>query len=133
MNIVPGPSNNQFKMEDIPPPSTQIYAYTNADAIAGTSNVVAGQILVSSYFAQVLFDSGASHSFISKKLAHIISKPEDRTHQVTRTSLPSGEILESDYVLRNFPVEINGVCVNVNLIAIEIQDFDVILGMDFLS
>ena len=50
-----------------------------------------------------------------------------------RTVLPSSEILQSEFFLRQIPITINGVTLRADLIAIEMKDFDVILGMDFLG
>jgi len=46
--------------------------------------------------------------------------------------LPSGEILLSNYWLRNVPIIICARTLYVNLIIISMNDYDVILGMDFL-
>ena len=115
-----------------PPPQAQLYAYTNADTLASTSNVIAGQTSLASYEVYTLFDSGATRSFISTKLALKITDNKDRTPRLLRTALPSGEILLSKFVLKEMPVMINGVTLRVDLIAIEMKDFDVILGKDFL-
>ena len=130
---LPGPSAEPVKQNAPAQPPVQLFAYTNADTLAGTSKVVAGQIFLNPYYAQVLFDSGATHSFISTRFAMSLSRPEDRTSRNTRTHLPSGDVLESQFVLARYPVEINGTTLPTDLIAIDIQDFDVILGMDFLS
>ncbi|KAL5544699.1 hypothetical protein UlMin_008483 [Ulmus minor] len=51
--------------KNIPEPNARIYAYTKGDAEARGSKVVTGQLLVVNEIARVLFDSGATHSFIS--------------------------------------------------------------------
>ena len=80
-----------------------------------------------------LLDTGASHSFISTKLALSISSSCDKTPRLLRTALTSGEILIFEIFLRQIPIIINGVMLRADLIAIEMKDFDVILGMDFLG
>ena len=127
-----GPAISQGRLE-APVPQARLYAYTNADAVASTSNVVAGQTSLASYDVYTLFDTGVSHSFISTKLALSISNSYDRTPRLLRTALPSGEILISEFFLRKIPIIINGVMLRADLIAIEMKDFDVILGMDFLG
>ena len=57
----------------------------------------------------------------------------DSLRQPFRTSLHSGEILLSDFWMQNVPVIVCGREPYVDLIAIKLQDYDVILGMDFLS
>ncbi|GMN74967.1 hypothetical protein TIFTF001_053956, partial [Ficus carica] len=59
-----GPSFAQGRLE-VPEPQARIYAYTKGDAEAGTSHVVTGQISIATYDAIALFDSGATHSFVS--------------------------------------------------------------------
>ena len=85
---------------EVPLPQAQLYAYTNADAMASTSNVVAGQLSLAFYELYALFDSGATHSFILTKLASSISSDKDTTSRILRTSLLSGEILLSEFFLR---------------------------------
>ena len=101
--------------------------------MVNTYNVESSQLSLASYDMYALFDSGATHSFISTKLALSISSDKYRTSRILRTSLPSGEILLSKFFLRKIPITINGVTLKVDLIAIEMKDFDVILGMDFLG
>ena len=114
-------------------PQAQLFAYTNADTLASTSNVVAGQTLLKSCDVYTLFDSGATHSFISTKLALSLSSCKDRVPSLLKTALPSGEILLSKFYLKQVLITINGVELYADLIAIEMKDFDIILGMDFLA
>ena len=128
--VIEGPSISQGRLEA---PQAQLFAYTNADTLASTSNVVAGQTLLKSCNVYTLFDSGATHSFISTKLALSLSSCNDRIPSLLRTILPSGEILLSEFYLKQVPITIKGVILHADLIAIEMKDFDVILGMDFLA
>ena len=57
-------SNAQGRLE-APGPQARIYAYTKGDAEVGTSHVVTGQISIATCDTIALFDSGATHSFIS--------------------------------------------------------------------
>ena len=127
-----GPSIVQGRLE-APEPQARIYAYTRGDAEAGTSHVVTGQISITTYEAIALFDSGATHSFVSLEFAQKLGRGVDSLSQSFKTSLPSGEILWSNFWIRNTSVIICGRELFVDLIAIKLQDFDVILGMDFLG
>ena len=97
-----------------------------------TLNVVACQLSLAFYDVYALFDSRATYSLSSIKLTLSISSDNDRTSRILRTSLLSGEILLSEFFLRQIPITINGVTLKVNLIAIEMKDFDVIFRMNFL-
>ncbi|GMN47951.1 hypothetical protein TIFTF001_017129 [Ficus carica] len=57
----------------------------------------------------------------------------NRLEQLFRISFPSGEILLSDYWIRGVPIVIYGRELYVDLVVIKLQDYDVILGMEFLG
>ena len=118
---------------EAPEPLARIYAYTKGDAEAGTSHVVTGQISITTYDVIALFDSGATHSFISLEFAQKLGGSVRRIEQPFNASLPSGEILWSNFWIQNVPIMINGRELLADLIAIKLHDFDVILGMDFLG
>ena len=63
---------------EAPEPQARIYAYTKRDAEAGTSHVVTGQISIATYDVISLFDSGATHSFISLELAQKLGDSVNR-------------------------------------------------------
>ena len=129
---IEGPSIAQGRLE-APEPQARIYAYTKGDAEAGTSRVITGQISIADHVVTALFDSGATHSFISMEFAQKLGRSMVYLAQPFKTSLPSGEILWSQLWIRNAPVVICDRNLEVDLIAIQLQDFDVILGMDFLA
>ena len=82
--------------------------------------------------AYVLIDPGATHSFISTKFiaqVNIEIQPIDCSMVV---SLPTGDSLIADRVYMRCRVIIEGHEFRANLVLLDIQDFDVILGMDWL-
>ncbi|KAL5550718.1 hypothetical protein UlMin_000894 [Ulmus minor] len=114
-------------------PNARVYAYTKGDAEAGGSKVVTGQLPVAYVLARVLIDSGATHSFISTVFADSLHRSKDTIRQTFRTVLPSGEIMLSSYWLRAVPVVVSEREMSVDLVVLDMIDYDVILGMDFLS
>ena len=94
-----------------------------------TPGVVTGTFLVNNKPAYVLFDSGASHSFvafscISKLL--LFSSLEINSEFVQ----PSGERILCQRVHRDIPSDFLGIDLRVDLIEFPLDNFDVILGMD---
>ena len=80
-----------------------------------------------------MIDPGATHSFISTKFiaqVNIEIQPIDCSMVV---SLPTGDSLIADRVYMGCRVIIEGHEFIANLVLLDIQDFDVILGMDWLS
>ena len=57
----------------------------------------------------------------------------NRISQTFRTTLPSGEILLSEFRLEHVPIVIANRELYTNLVVLKIIDYDVILGMDFLG
>ena len=83
--------------------------------------------------AYVLIDPGATHSFISVKFitqVNIEIQPIDCSMVV---SLPTEDSLIADRVYMGCRVIIESYEFRANLVLLDIQDFDVILGMDWLS
>ncbi|KAL5567329.1 hypothetical protein UlMin_030493 [Ulmus minor] len=130
--LLEGPPINQGRLE-APEPEAKIYAYTKGDVDAGTSNVVTGQLSVANLTLRVLFDSGATHSFVSTVHASQINRMKEVFARTFRTSLPSGDVLVSTQWLREILVLVANRELYVDLIILSMCDYDVILGMDFLS
>ncbi|KAL5569387.1 hypothetical protein UlMin_025962 [Ulmus minor] len=128
-----GGNGEEINKKNIPEPNVKIYAYTKGDAEAGGSKVVTGQLLVVNKIARVLFDSGATHSFISAMFVDCLDKHVECIRQAFRTVLPSSDIMLSSYWLRVVPVVISERELCADLVMLDMTDYDVILGMDFLS
>ena len=94
--------------------------------------IVMGTLLVNSVPASVLFDSGASHSFISEKFAfmHGITYEEMRSPLVVSTP---GSQCRATMMTHNTPIKIEGLEFLASLIVLKSSNIDVILGMDWLK
>ena len=94
---------------------------------------MSGKILVSSISAHVLIDSGATHSFASLKYVRTLKKPLDKLDMKYSVSLLSGELMNSDQILRACPVLVEVRELYADLVVLDMPDYEVILGMDWLS
>ena len=99
----------------------------------GTSKVVAGQISIAHTSAYTLIDSGASHSFVSSTFVKKLDMLADLLDEMCIVSLPSAENLTSLFSFKVVPIKVVGRELAVDLIVLEMIDYDVILGMDWLS
>jgi hypothetical protein len=94
--------------------------------------VMMGTFLVANHPIVILFDSSASHTFISKTFVekYCIHCTESREGFVIHS--PGGRIFTKE-VAFHIPVTLAGRDFFTNMIVIEGQDIDVILGMNWLD
>jgi hypothetical protein len=93
--------------------------------------VVLGMFLASSHPATVLFDSGASHSFISSSFVVRHQLPITIMKQAMLVSSPGGE-MRKKHICPAISITIRGVDFLANLIVLDSKGIDIILGMDWL-
>ncbi|KAL5545590.1 hypothetical protein UlMin_005277 [Ulmus minor] len=110
--------------------NARIFTLTQDEVNDGSSNVVTGQLSIAGSYAYTLIDSGASHSFASSTFVEKLSVPYEKMGNALNIILPSGDVLLSTYWLKETPIKISDQELYVDLIILEIKDFDVILGMD---
>ena len=96
-----------------------------------SSEIVLGRLLVSSVPATVLFDSGASHSFISWSFASTNGIQHDLLPSPLQIHTP-GSSCRSSVFVPNVEICIQGVIFSASLVVLPRSDIDVILGMDWL-
>ena len=109
-----------------------MYAITPQDADASNA-VVAGITLVCSFSAMTLFDPGSTHSYVSRLFADRFERSPSTLEKPFIVGVPVGEPLDVKLVYRNCKVEINGMETLADLMVLDMDDFDALLGMDWLS
>ena len=101
-----------------------------ADEAQANLDSMIGIIFVFGEPTRVLFDSRASRSFISTSFAlHANQKLTPLKNKLVVTT-PLGERMLKISVFKGCEVVAEGIVLKVNLIPLEMIDFDVILGMD---
>ncbi|KAL4025562.1 hypothetical protein IC575_013964 [Cucumis melo] len=105
---------------------------TNKTEAERAGTVVTGTLPVLGHYALVLFDSGSSHSFISSAFVLHARLEVEPLHHVLSVSTPSGECILSKEKGKGCQIEITGHVIEVTLLVLDMLDFDVILGMDWL-
>jgi hypothetical protein len=111
---------------------THVYALTPGDA-ATSNEVVTGTLLISSRQATVLFDSGATHSFMSHSFSRDCNLMSEWLDVDLVVATPVGKTVVCTSVVRNCPISVQGHVMQANLVTFKMSGFDVILGMDWLS
>jgi hypothetical protein len=106
--------------------------YTQVATTPEAELVMMGTFLVANHLVVILFDSGASHTFISKKFVeqHCIPYHESREGFIIHS--PGGQIFTKE-VAYHVPVTLAEWDIPTNMIVLKGQDIDVILGMNCLA
>ena len=92
-----------------------------------------GTFLIDKLKARVLFNSRATHLFISSYFANKLAKDKILMKNPLVINTPIGEPIEVKHMYPSCVVEIEEKTLPADLIELAILDFDVILGMDWLS
>ena len=100
-----------------------------------SSDVIRGNILIYDIEAYVLIDPGATHSFVSPSFACKLARHVERTRlcmmMLISTPMNSSQVVE--YVFNDCKLRVEDKEMTANLILLSMSDFDIILGMDWLS
>ncbi|XP_062164965.1 uncharacterized protein LOC133871551 [Alnus glutinosa] len=110
----------------------RVYALTPGD-VKTKNEVVTGTLPLFSSRAVVLFDSGATHSFISASYVRRYSLNIELLGIGVVVSTPVGKFVIFTKIVRKSPIHIDGRTLLADLIIFDIHGFDIILGMDWLS
>ncbi|XP_074289352.1 uncharacterized protein LOC141614505 [Silene latifolia] len=113
------------------PKAGRVFVMSRAEADANP-DVVTGTFLVHSFSAFVLFYTGASMSFVSESF-FVRAGLTSSSSIHTSISLPTGEIVSCSVLFKDVPVSIAGVILPADLVQLKLGEFDMILGMDWLS
>ena len=89
--------------------------------------------LVSRLWAKILFDSGASHSFIVTSCVEELGLEVETLEKPLYVSSVLRTRVSVQRICRNCELEISGIILTVDLRVMDMTEFDVILGMDWLT
>ena len=105
--------------------------HVSAEGVEEDPGVLMGTLRVNAYAASVLFDSGASHSFISISFAHNHQIPFENMDSPLVVRTP-GSHWQTKWVTSEVQITIGYWSFPFQLIALKSDGLDVILGMDWL-
>ncbi|GKB83287.1 reverse transcriptase domain-containing protein [Tanacetum coccineum] len=96
-------------------------------------NVVTGTILVNSIPARVLYDLGASVSFVSHEFRKNLSAPPNKLPFPLEVEIADSKVVVVSNVYRDVEIEIDDSIFRIELIPIMLGVFDIVIGMDWLD
>ncbi|KAF5465164.1 hypothetical protein F2P56_015193 [Juglans regia] len=114
--------NNQGNIQQRIVPA-RVFALTPGEA-EDKNDVITGIILLFLNKATILFDSGATHSFISTNYVKFCPVDADEMDYNLRVSTPAGDIVTCNKIILKCPITIRGREMPTNLIVFPMIGFD---------
>ncbi|GKA39035.1 putative reverse transcriptase domain-containing protein [Tanacetum coccineum] len=150
MNLIRGnqqnPQNNQRQNQGNPKGNNQASTSTQGgrkapgrvyslcvEDVVKDNNVVNGTFLINNVYASVLFDTGADKSFMSYAFSKYIDIPPTTLDTNYSVELADGKSLTTNTILRGCTLNLQNHLFKIDLLPIELESFDVIVGMDWMA
>ncbi|XP_076881496.1 uncharacterized protein LOC143529630 [Bidens hawaiensis] len=127
----PGTSS-RGKLEEKPKVRARAFNITKKKA-KDDADVVSGTYLLDEIQATVLFDSGASRSFVSTTFCSLLNKLPERVVDVFDVEVAVGKSVSVSRAIQGCTIELSGYRFPVRLYLMPLGYFDVVLGMDWLA
>jgi hypothetical protein len=123
--------NQQRGHQKGPTPRVGRANYATVEEIPMEKEVLAGTFSLNEHHVIILFDSGASHDFISSTCAKKTMLSMVVTEAPYVISTPRGRV-DADRIVRKAPLKLVGRVFSTDLIILGGQGLDVILGMSWM-
>ncbi|XP_028122726.1 uncharacterized protein LOC114319865 [Camellia sinensis] len=109
-----------------------MYALQEEEDVDNPS-IIQGMLILMNSWVKVLFDSGASYSFISTACVTSLGLEPEILGIAMSIASPLGAQTQVNLVCKSCELQISGSHLICDLRLMDMSDFDVILGMDWLS
>ncbi|GJX67059.1 putative reverse transcriptase domain-containing protein, partial [Tanacetum coccineum] len=110
----------------------QVFSLTK-DQSANSLGTISGTLFLNGHVIFVLFDTGATHSVVSVSFAKHISISPTLLNYTLSISTPMKSLVIIDYEYQNCPLQFDDKIRFANMFPLDMNDFDIILGMDWLT
>jgi hypothetical protein len=94
--------------------------------------IMTGTFAINYHPVIVLFDSGATHSFVNKNCGTKIGFDIYSINEAYRIITPGGKIL-SNQICREVPIQLGSYPIKADLLVMDLMGMDVLLGMDWMT
>ncbi|XP_023642220.1 uncharacterized protein LOC111831599 [Capsella rubella] len=135
MVMTGGQQRNQNRGILPPPPPKRQAVGPRVYAAAGEDGAepIMGSVFIGGVSACTMFDTGATHCFVSPNLARNWDSRIDFTEKRRRIETAGTQLVGSSRTYRDVPVVIGGVELLGNFLEMELRRYDVIVGIDWLK
>nr|GFB75998.1 reverse transcriptase domain-containing protein [Tanacetum cinerariifolium] len=110
----------------------RVYALGGREA-SPDSNVITGTFLLNNRYAKILFDTGADRSFVSTTFSALIDITPTTLENHYDVELADRKIKGVNTIIRGCTLNFMNHPFNIDLMAVPLGSFDVIIGMDWLT
>ncbi|CAA0824866.1 Unknown protein, partial [Striga hermonthica] len=110
----------------------RVYAVDQAEAEQHTSTM-SGMLMLNDIPVFALFDTGATHTFISRGCLDVIGVHVSTAVDPLEVSLASGRKIVTSAKATDLSLSIGGRILSTDAYVLEMRDFDLIIGMDWLT
>ncbi|XP_071699562.1 uncharacterized protein [Rutidosis leptorrhynchoides] len=125
-------SSTGHKRKNPPPPEARGFQMS-VDTATETDDAITGMFLINSLPAHVLFGCGANRSFMSVTLCDKLKLPINVLSEPLRIEVGDGRMVPVIISVSGVTSEIDGKEFPMTCLVMPIPNFDVVLGMDWLS
>ncbi|XP_048134087.1 uncharacterized protein LOC125314874 [Rhodamnia argentea] len=123
--------NTQHNYESRPPAQGRVFAVSGEEA--KDSPTVTGTVFLHDHIAYALFDPGATHAFVAEQFVKLVGLSPKSLGTVFKISTPLKDSVISAVGCPDCKLTIGGHEEVIDPIVFEMYDFDVIVGMDWLT
>ena len=95
--------------------------------------MIQGIIYLNNHSVIAMFDSGASHSFVSYECAKRLGLTISKLHYSICVTTPTNAKVVTSYVCLNNAIRYEYCCTTLDLICMPFHEIDVIIGLNWLS
>jgi hypothetical protein len=106
--------------------------FTTLSELLEGAPIMTGTFSINHQPVIILFDSGATHSFISPKCGTKVGLEFYPTKGAYMIATPGGKI-SSNQVYRSVPIQLGRSLVRTDLLLLDLEGMDVLLGMDWMT
>ncbi|XP_070049486.1 uncharacterized protein [Nicotiana tomentosiformis] len=111
----------------------RFYAFPARPDVVALDAVITCIIFVCGRYASVLFDPGSTYSYMSSLFSHFLDIPRESLGTPVYVSILVGDFIVVHRIYRSCVVTFGGYETRVDLLLLNMTDFEVILVMDWLS
>jgi hypothetical protein len=106
--------------------------FTTLSELPEGAPIMTGTFTIHHQPAVILFDSGATHSFISPKFGTKVGLDFYHTKGTYMIATPGGKIA-SNQICRDVPIQLGSNLIKTDLILLNLEGMDILLGIDWMT